>query len=594
MAALLKYLLIIAILLQASTAFCTEQAPNIAVDQGPKSSQPGYRSLKPATIIENVRLEEGRATIVGNGGVAHFRHFSMADPPRLIVDFPAVRAGFDSRSFSVPSGFKRIRVGRHADKLRFVFDAPASGFPSYTVSTQGNAVVVQWFAATAEPFPARAPQSAKMNRVNMVFRDVSVAEAFEIIAKKERINIVLGKDVSGNISLSLYEVSLEEAIEAIAEAAGYGVEKRPMGYVVLPHEQIKGGEFADTAIFTYKVQYSDPDKLESTLSKHLSKHGKITVLASRKLLIVEDLEGSLVRVKKLLGEIDSVPRQIVIEAKILEVVLDESETYGIDWQVLFDMAGGKASMGLQGFASKATRGFVASLQDSDSLNAVLNLLSADGRVHTLSTPKLHALENEQAEVIIGDRQGYRVTTTINQVTTESVEFLNSGVILEVTPSVDDKNRILMKIHPEVSTGSIVDGLPTQTTTEVTTHLLAEDGQPIFIGGLIKNQIRSSKAGIPVLKDVPGVGRLFGSTSDSVVQTETVVVITPYLINKEEEVFSEQESERFDGTQREMLKRRKLPNGDNESVSQMKKPVVVAKAAEDKKRLYKSGFLQSHL
>ena len=103
-----------------------------------------------------------------------------------------------------------------------------------------------------------------------------------------------------------------------------------------------------------------------------------------------------------------------------------------------------------------------------------------GRVRTLSTPKLLALEHEEAEVIIGDRIGYRVTTTINQVTTESIEFLESGIILNVQPYVDRNGRIMMDIHPEVSTGTITnDGMPNQTTTEVTTQLLADDGQTIF-------------------------------------------------------------------------------------------------------------------
>lgn len=585
---MLIFFLIFAILLQVPTSLYAAD-----IDPETRSTETGYKVLKPATVIESVRLENGKAIISGNGAFVHFQHFSLADPPRLIVDIPDVRAGFDTRSFVLGSGFKTIRVGRHPDKLRFVFDAPSSGFPSYMVKAQGNDIAVEWTPARAAASSKPPAQPAKTRRVNMVFRDVSVSEAFEIIAKKERINIVLGKEVSGNISLSLYEVSLEEAIEAIAEAAGFGVEKRPMGYVVLPHKQIKGGEFADTEIFTYKVQYSDPDKLENTLSKHLSDYGKITVLESRKLLIVEDLEESLVRIKKLLKEIDSVPRQILIEAKILEVVLDESETYGIDWAVLFDMAGGEARVGLQGFASRLRRGFVASLQDSDTLDFVLNLLSEDGRVHTLSTPKLHALENQQAEVIIGDRQGYRVTTTINQVTTESVEFLDSGVILEVTPSVDAENRILMSIHPEVSTGSIVDGLPTQTTTEVTTDLLAEDGQPIFIGGLIKNQVLSAKSGIPVLKDVPGVGRLFSSTEDGVVQTETVVIITPYLIKEGEDVFSLEESQRIDEAERKLLKPGGKPKSDKETMSQVDASGVVAKVPE-KQRNYQSGFLNNRL
>ena len=161
----------------------------------------------------------------------------------------------------------------------------------------------------------------------------------------------------------------------------------------------------------------------------------------------------------------------------------------------------------------------------------MNALRSEGRVRTLSTPKLLALEKQESSVIIGDRRGYAVTTTINQVTTESIEFLESGVILRVTPSVDDSGEIMLDIHPEVSTGTIDPntGIPSQTTTEVSTQMIVADGQTIFVGGLIKHTIDESKQGVPVLGDIPGVGRLFSNRRKTNLNTETVVLITPTII-----------------------------------------------------------------
>jgi len=115
------------------------------------------------------------------------------------------------------------------------------------------------------------------------------------------------------------------------------------------------------------------------------------------------------------------------------------------------------------------------------------------------------------------------------VTTESIEFLESGVILKVTPSVDKTGRIMMAIHPEVSTGTIKDGIPAQTTTEVTTQLVAEDGQTVFIGGLIKNTRNKNRRGVPGLSRIPVLGRLFSRTEDVSIKTETVVMITPHVV-----------------------------------------------------------------
>ena len=188
-------------------------------------------------------------------------------------------------------------------------------------------------------------------------------------------------------------------------------------------------------------------------------------------------------------------------------------------------------MGTQGLNNPADPGFFFDFADAD-FTATLNALTSQGRVTTLSTPKLLATENAESSVIIGDRRGYAVTTTINQVTTESIEFLESGVILKVTPLVDDDGNVMMDIHPEVSTGVIdpLTGIPSQTTTEVSTRMIVPNGQTIFVGGLIKNRIDESKSGIPVISRLPGVGRLFSNRTQTTTNTETVVLITPTVID----------------------------------------------------------------
>jgi type II secretory pathway component GspD/PulD (secretin) len=365
--------------------------------------------------------------------------------------------------------------------------------------------------------------------ITVTFKDAPIGEAFAMLSKKERVNIILGKGISGTINACLYGVTLDEAVHALADTSGYSVKKRHRGYAILTKDEA-GDDQQTTVIRTFKIQYSEPDKVKEILSEHKSENGKITVLKDRDLLVVEDTPASIDRIENLLKEIDKQPQQILIEAKILEIDLDETETFGLDWTRMFKAAGGTLSFGMQGFASKTAKGFVAQLPDGDDINFVLNLLSEKGRVHTLSTPKLLALENQEAEVIIGDRQGYAVTTTINQVTSESIEFLESGIILKVIPSVDEQGKILMKIHPEISTGSIsLAGIPSQTTTEVTTDLLADNGQPIFIGGLIKNTTNRSREGLPILGDIPVMGRLFSSTKDVVENKETIVLITPYIV-----------------------------------------------------------------
>lgn len=153
------------------------------------------------------------------------------------------------------------------------------------------------------------------------------------------------------------------------------------------------------------------------------------------------------------------------------------------------------------------------------------------RLRTLATPKLLAMENQESKAVIGDSTGYKVTTTINMVTTESIQFLESGVILKVTPSVDQRGRVLLKVHPEVSSASLASGIPSKKSTEVTTELICEDGQSIFIGGLIKGASSLARAGIPVLGDMPLIGGLFSNKQETVSSSETVVIITPFIVRE---------------------------------------------------------------
>ena len=366
--------------------------------------------------------------------------------------------------------------------------------------------------------------------VSISVRHADLAEVFEMISKHGRVNILLANGVSGEVSINLYEIDLHEAIKAVAIAAGFAVEKSGNTYFVVTRDdagkEIVGGL---TQVKSFKVQYSDPNVVSTILSGHLSRYGKITALPERRLIVVEDIPEFMQRIETLLEELDSQPVQIMIEAQILEVKLERSEVYGVDWKKLFTPGGGTGQAGTAGLAAPAS-GFFYSVVNP-SVEFALGALSKKGRVRTLSTPKLMALEHQEAEVIIGDRIGYKELTTSgngNQ-QTETIKFLDSGVILRVTPFVDRSGKIMMQIHPEVSNATVTDGIPSLQTTEVTTQLLAADGETIFIGGLIKNNSTNARKGVPILSDIPVVGYAFRNQEDNVTNTETIVMITPRII-----------------------------------------------------------------
>lgn len=388
---------------------------------------------------------------------------------------------------------------------------------------------------TAAGGTALPEQTAGAKRANYSFRATPIEEVFDMLSRQGKVNIIVTRGVTGTVTLNLYDVSVRQAIYSIAQAAGYWVEVRSGDYVVLGKETSLDYPGTNTVLETLKVQYSDPKQVADILAKYVSRNGKVTPLIGRKMVVVEDLPSYVARVKELLAQIDVVPRQIMIEAKILEVGLDEAERFGIDWKKIFgspdDIQGSIGTSGLAfGNAAAPSQGFFFSLVGKN-LTAYLDALASKGRIRTLSTPKLLAMENQEAKAVIGDSTGYKVTTTINLVTTETVQFLESGVILRVTPSIDQQGRILLKVHPEVSSATLAGGIPSKKSTEVTTEMVCEDGQSIFIGGLIKARSARERNGVPLLGDLPVVGNLFSNSIESTSSTETVVIITPHIIRE---------------------------------------------------------------
>jgi type II secretory pathway component GspD/PulD (secretin) len=403
-------------------------------------------------------------------------------------------------------------------------------------------------AANPGPTPGGAVGGA-----SFVFRDTPIAELFEMISRHERINIVLGKGVSGNVAVSLYDMTPRQAIYAIAEAGGFQVIPRDNGYMIVSPAQAasEGPPPGPMEVRALKVLYSEPQVVADILGKHVGRGGKVTVMAGRRMVVVEDSPEGMQRMIALLREIDTQPRQVMIEAKILEITLDDTETFGIDWTKVLS-ANGVNRVGIQGLTSSTAPGLFFNYVNKN-VDVYLNALSNKGRVRTLATPKLLTLENQEASTNIGDKLGYRLTTTINNVTSESIQFLETGVILRVVPTVDADGRIALRVRPEVSSGSVLGGIPSKKTTEVSTQLVAEDGQSILIAGLIKASSGKRRNGMPLLGDIPVLGNLFANREEISSSTETIVLITPRLVTTHPNEEDERTIERVERTGKEIDK-----------------------------------------
>jgi type IV pilus assembly protein PilQ len=383
----------------------------------------------------------------------------------------------------------------------------------------------------------------KNDLISVNFFDMDIRKAISAIAMEREINISTAAEVVGNISIHLYRVPLEEALTAITLAGGCRYKKLDnLYYVYKPQGGNVDLALEDVQLRVYKLKYVDVDKVQEILES-IPGMRMIKIHKATNTIIVEDVPANIAKVETILRSWDVQPRQVVIEAKIVEIVLTDDMTLGVQWdKILGDGRIAtrfgravlpenpdfsplpKTGLGLFG-------GLLTGIGTRHQFAMALDILQDKTKVNILSTPRIMALHDKPARVQVGGQQGYRVTTISNGLAVESIEFIDTGTILDITPHIVDDENILLDVQPSIDAAQIEEGgLPVVRTTTVRTSLLVKSGQTIFIGGLIQDSKTRLREQVPLFGDIPIIGTLFGRTVRSVAKSELIVLITPQIVD----------------------------------------------------------------
>ena len=383
------------------------------------------------------------------------------------------------------------------------------------------------------------------------FHEIEIRELLSALAVQRGLNIVMAKEVTGSITVHLHEMTLQEAFEAIALAGGFAFRKyRDVIYFYRPKEALDP-RAEDLQMRVFRLRFADGAELKEMLDA-LPRKGTAMIHEPSRTLIVEDTAENIKKIKTMLRYWDARPRQVMIEAQILEVTLTSDMSFGVNWQKLL----GDAAIGTAGFSTAtlpAAQGtppipaeggsgifgnIITGAGSTTQFAAALDALRAKTNVKTLSTPKILAVHGKLARVQVGGQQGYKVTTTNLGVATETINFIDTGTILEITPFIDDKGSVMLNVKPSINSAVIEGGIPVVKSTTVSTWLLAKSGETVFMGGLIENSKRQTKERIPCLGSIPGLGVLFGRTVEDMDKSELVVLITPRILSPDKGGFGQ--------------------------------------------------------
>ncbi len=318
---------------------------------------------------------------------------------------------------------------------------------------------------------------------------------------------------------------------------------------------IKGNPFSAARVkeekakkATPKAKAREPAKQASAVAEGkgegagtLTAEINITPDLIRNALIIEAVPSDHRIIEDILRRIDVLPRQVLIEATIAEVTHDSETQLGVDWAFGKGAAGGGAGSFL---ATIGKTGLKYSIGVTDKWYAELNALAAKGLVNIISSPHVLASDNKEAKIDVSRevpvQSGQTTVASGATVSSTSIEYRDTGVILSVTPHINERGLVTMDISEEVSELSEdvnIAGLnyPSFFKRTVKTTLTVKHGQTIVIGGLIKDKEEENISGVPCLIDIPVVRYMFGQETKKTKKVELIVLITPRVVDDLDDV-----------------------------------------------------------
>jgi len=478
-------------------------------------------------------------------------------------------AARDGTTSSTVQSSSASRSSKHASN-------ETTGSPTSSTSAETTAAETE---ATPEPQSDQFVRVGVDERVTMHVSGLPLADAVRMLSEPTQRNIILGPNVSGTVGATLYDVTFEEALNAMLISNGLGY--REQGNFIFIHtlEEIerirKSSKRMETRVF--RLSYVKAAMVKEMIDPLKSEDGVITITTESKvglgddsgllesggddstqpeMLVVRDYAGAIEEMAHVIREVDRRPKQVLIEATILRASLNQSNALGIDFTTVggIDFAElGSTSNAAQSITTGNTP--AAFLNDTtltartefnnavpnggftfgilkDQVGVFIRALEQVTDTNVIANPKVLALNKQPGQMLVGNRDGY-ITTTITETTAvQNVEFLETGTLLTFRPFIGEDGYVRMEIHPKDSTGGVTAAnLPFESTTEVTTNIMVKDGHTILIGGLFREVSTASRSQVPGLGDLDFLGPLFRSTNDNTIREEVIVLLTVRIVKE---------------------------------------------------------------
>jgi len=408
-------------------------------------------------------------------------------------------------------------------------------------------------------------------KLSFNFQDIPVRNVLQMIAQKMGVNLVIGDNVQGNITLQLNDVPYDQALDIILKTKD--LDKRVNGNVMLVStfqdlidretKELKSKEDLRTLATieqkTFQIKYAKSKVLTEVLQKFSTPRGSIVFDERTNKLIISDTAERLIDIQKKIESLDIPVRQVVIESRIVFAKDNASKELGVAWgasgsrksgsgniiasgtkdgltSIGSNLAGGGTgalttspivNMGVTNATSGIAVGF---LSDTFSLDVALSALENTGEVEIVARPKVITADQKTANIESGKEYPYMELSDNGN---SGVSFKKILLSLGVTPQITPNDKIMLDLKiVQDSVAELTDSGPAIDSTKIDTQVLANNGETIVLGGIFKSDSVKSEDKTPLLGDIPVLGRLFKRTSTTNEKSELIIFITPKIVNSE--------------------------------------------------------------
>jgi len=402
-------------------------------------------------------------------------------------------------------------------------------------------------------------------RVFVDHNDTPIDVVIRQLAEQADLDFIKSPNVIGNVTVTLTDVPLEEALNNILAVhdCTYVLTENVIR-IITTAEMVAKAEPILTK--TYEIVYADAAQVVEALDKFKSPQGSVSFIKGTSHIIVTDTESKIREITALLDKIDRITPQVLVEARIYDITSRDKLDLGVDWYAgrRTSWSGGNpindditvSKGGSDTYVQSKTDpsimgGFTGSgagktddntlgylhfglLNNNIDINALLKAEQEITEAKLLANPRILVLDNEQATFDIVTEHPYVERTISGNQITETVKFKDVGIKLVVTPHVTREGMLRLHILPEfgVRVGQVLvssNNVPIVDTRKVDTIALVRDGQTVVLGGMRKKDVSKQTNKIPLLGDLPLLGGLFRFEGEDTAVTELIVFITPWIV-----------------------------------------------------------------